>query len=243
MRGYLLRSASRGVAAVLALGFVGPSCITHAKFDKQRNAAKHWEEIARGMEANQAQIESENRGLRGRLAELEVTAAKHGAVVEEAKALREEYEKRLREMEGRLGGIEGIGAGDVEVVRGPEGPVVRIKDSVLFDSGSEEVKAGGATILRGIAEEIAAKPSKGIRVEGHTDNDPVTRTKDRYPLGNLQLSAARAVRVASILIREGRIPAEKVSVAGFGEWRPIAGNTTAEGKRRNRRVEIAVLEE
>lgn len=243
MKGSWLWSASRGVAAVLALGFAGASCVTRAKFDKQRNVAKHWEEIAHGMEANQAQLESENRGLRGRFAELEVTAAKHGAVVEEAKALREEYEKRLREMEARLGGIEGIGSGDVEVVRGPEGPVVRIKDSVLFDSGSEEVKAGAVAILGRIAEEIAAKAVRGIRVEGHTDNDPVQKTKDRYPLGNLQLSTARAVRVASVLIREGKIPPDRVSVAGFGEWRPIAENTTAEGKRRNRRVEIALLEE
>ncbi|HET6202864.1 MAG TPA: OmpA family protein [Planctomycetota bacterium] len=231
-----------GAAAALSLVLLlAPGCITREQYDKQRNATKHWEEIARNMEANQHQIESENRSLKGRISELEL-AATGASGFREASALREEYEKRLKELEARLTGLPGVEKGDIEYLTGPEGPVLRIKDSVLFDSGSEEVKASAAAILKRIAEEIGSKSPKGIRVEGHTDNDPVKRTIARYPLGNLQLSVQRALRVADALIKGGAVAAEKVSVAGFGEHRPIADNASADGKRSNRRVELVLVE-
>ncbi len=238
MRPNVPTCAGAALALVLVLS---PGCATRTQYEKERNATRHWEEIARNMEANQHQLESENRALRSRISDLELASV--GATgFREAAAIREEYEKRLKELEARLTGLPGVERGDIEYLTGPEGLVLRIKDSVLFDSGSEDVKASAAGILARIAEEIGTKSPKGIRVEGHTDNDPVVRTKAKYPLGNLQLSAARALRVADALTKGGAATADKVSVAGFGEWRPIAENGTPEGKRRNRRVEIVLVE-
>ena len=235
-------NVSTGGRVALALALVlAPGCVTRAQYETQRNATKHWEEIARNMEANQHQLESENRALQTRNGELEL-AATGASGFKEAAAIREEYEKRLKELEARLAGLPGVEQGDIEYLTGPEGPVLRIKDSVLFDSGSEEVKAGAGEILKRIAQEIGTKTPKAIRVEGHTDNDPVVRTRAKYPYGNLQLSIQRALRVGDAIVKGGAIAAEKVSVAGFGEWRPIAENATAEGKRRNRRVEIVLVE-
>jgi chemotaxis protein MotB len=79
-------------------------------------------------------------------------------------------------------------------------------------------------------------------VRGHTDSDPVVRpaTLQKFPHGNLQLSAARAVEVASVLTASGGVPKDMVAVAGFGPYEPLVTNDSADNKRLNRRVEIFV---
>ena len=92
--------------------------------------------------------------------------------------------------------------------------------------------------------EIASQPFERIWVRGHTDNDPVKKpaTIEKFPHGNLQLSAARAVEVAALLADNG-IPQDRLVVAGFGPTEPVAPNDQSENKRKNRRVEIFVLQE
>ncbi len=77
---------------------------------------------------------------------------------------------------------------------------------------------------------------------GHTDSVPVKKpqTLERFPHGNLQLSAARAVEVAASMIEDAGIARENVIVMGFGPNDPVAPNTTAEGRQQNRRVDIFV---
>jgi chemotaxis protein MotB len=117
-----------------------------------------------------------------------------------------------------------------------------VQDKILFDSGSAELSADGKKALTKIASEIDAQPHGRIWVRGHTDSDKVSKpaTKEKFPHGNLQLSAARAVEVASELVTSGKVPARDVAVIGFGPYDPIRKNDTADNKRMNRRVEIFV---
>ncbi|HEX7928024.1 MAG TPA: OmpA family protein [bacterium] len=77
-----------------------------------------------------------------------------------------------------------------------------------------------------------------VRVEGHTDNVPLSGGTFR---SNWNLSAARAANIADFMVREGNVTPQRVSAIGYGEFRPIASNSTDAGRARNRRVEIILL--
>lgn len=163
------------------------------------------------------------------------------AAYQEAQA---KLEERLKELEGMTQAPGGGGEdGNISYERIPGGFKVVVQGEVLFRTGEAELSADGKATLGKIADKLKGGTDR-IRVEGHTDNVAIAKaeTKARYPFGNLDLSLDRALRVADALIHEG-IPAKRVSCGGFGEYQPRADNGTAEGKKKNRRVEILVLAE
>lgn len=131
-----------------------------------------------------------------------------------------------------------IDEGDVRVRRTPLWLEVEIRTDILFDSGVAQVSNAAEPVLQKLAGIL--KPfSNPVRVEGHTDNRPI-RTAI-FP-SNWELSSARAANVVHLLAAAGLAP-ERMEVIGFGEHRPIAPNTTAEGRNRNRRVLIVIMEQ
>jgi len=131
---------------------------------------------------------------------------------------------------------------DVEKFKLSDGYLYMIQDRLLFESGKADLGVDGTKALMEISQEIAASPHGTIWVRGHTDSDPVKKpaTLERFPHGNLQLSAARAVAVGALLVESKSIKSSSVRVMGFGPHEPMAANNTAENKRMNRRVEIYV---
>lgn len=118
------------------------------------------------------------------------------------------------------------------------GVVIHFREAVLFDTGSAVIKQESRELLRLIAMELSHLPNF-FRVEGHTDNVPIHN--DRYP-SNWELSTARAVSVVRFMIDIGRIPPERFSAVGYGEYRPIASNDDPAGRARNRRVDLVILD-
>ena len=119
-----------------------------------------------------------------------------------------------------------------------EGIVLTIKDIVLFDSGSAEIKDNAKNLLDKLAPLIENKGSD-IRVEGHTDNVQLS-AESKYK-DNWELSTARASQVVAFILEENIIDASKVSVAGYAEYKPVAENNSAENKAKNRRVDIILI--
>lgn len=117
------------------------------------------------------------------------------------------------------------------------GLAIRLKDSILFDSGKADVKDNFRDTLIKIGK-IISRIDGYVRVEGYTDNIPINNREFK---SNWQLSAARAVNVVELLIDYSGISPEKISAVGYGEYRPIADNSTSEGRAKNRRVEIVVI--
>ena len=117
------------------------------------------------------------------------------------------------------------------------GLVVSIQDTLLFAKGSAEITPTARTILKKISTVLAASPNY-IRVEGHTCNLPIHTS--HFP-SNWELSVLRATNVVHILVEEGGIDAARLSAVGYGEYRPIADNSTEEGRIKNRRVDLVVL--
>ncbi len=120
----------------------------------------------------------------------------------------------------------------------PRGLVVTIlSDRVLFRPGSAEVRSEGSEILRLVAATVADVPNQ-LAVEGHTDDRPITTAA--FP-SNWELSTARATTVLQELVAGGRVAPQRVTASGYADQRPVADNATADGRARNRRVELVLL--
>jgi len=117
-----------------------------------------------------------------------------------------------------------------------KGIAIKIADPMLFDIGKAGIKPEFMMILRDLMGIINKVPDNEIRVEGHTDNTPINTVE--FP-SNWELSTARAVNVIKYLYAQGMHP-DRLSAVGYGEYRPIAPNTTAESRQKNRRIEIYV---
>lgn len=117
------------------------------------------------------------------------------------------------------------------------GLVISLNNAILFDSGSAVLKVGYAQTLLKIANTINVLDNY-IRIEGHTDNVPIYSSKYE---SNWELSAARATNVVRLFISDAKINPEKMVAVGYGEFKPIANNSTVEGRAQNRRVDIIIL--
>lgn len=126
---------------------------------------------------------------------------------------------------------------DVIVEVNERGLDVRLKDSILFDSGKADIKESSRNSVIKIGK-ILNKIDGYIRVEGYTDNVPI---KNQSYSSNWQLSAIRATNVVELLIGNAGIEPGKISAVGYGEYRPIADNSTPDGRAKNRRVEIVIM--
>ena len=125
----------------------------------------------------------------------------------------------------------------VKLVKDERGLIVRMNDSILFDEGSAIIKKNASNTLNEIINVLTAVDNK-ILVEGHTDSTPInTKT---YP-SNWELSTARATNIIGYIIRTGKISPQRLSAAGYGEYMPIADNTSSGGRLLNRRVDIIIL--
>ncbi len=119
------------------------------------------------------------------------------------------------------------------------GLVISLDNTLFFDSGSADIKTENENTLLKIANAINTQDNY-IRIEGHTDNIPISTSV--YP-SNWELSAARATSVVRLFVDKCNINPEKMVAVGYGEFRPIADNSTEEGRNQNRRIDIIVLSE
>ncbi len=134
-------------------------------------------------------------------------------------------------------GFEGVGDVSVDAAAGTI--TVTISDAILFASGSATLKSASIAELDKAYSVLRSKyAGRKIDIVGHTDTDPINKTKNKWQ-DNWELSAERALTVVRYLVKKG-IPDETIRAAGCGESRPVASNSTAAGKAKNRRVEIVV---
>jgi chemotaxis protein MotB len=118
-----------------------------------------------------------------------------------------------------------------------EGVVVSLKEVGFFDSGSATVRPEAEEAVGKIAAILSSRPDF-VRVEGHTDNVPIHTATFA---SNWELSTARATELVRLLTTHYGISANRLSVAGYAEFRPLASNATAEGRSINRRVDLVVV--
>lgn len=114
--------------------------------------------------------------------------------------------------------------------------ILALPNDVLFDSGRTEIKPDGKTAIKSLAKVLVTLKDRQFQIAGHTDTVPIHT--ERFP-SNWELSTARAVEVVRLLTAEG-MPPKSVSAAGYGEFDPVGGNDAADGRAKNRRIEITL---
>jgi chemotaxis protein MotB len=114
---------------------------------------------------------------------------------------------------------------------------VNILDRVMFNSGEAILQPAGAAVMHKIAVLLAQHPQLKIHVIGHTDNVPI---RSRFA-SNWELSTARALAAVHYLTEKEGVDPRRVGAVGYGEFRPLADNATAEGRAKNRRIAITIL--
>jgi len=172
----------------------------------------------------------------------------------ENQELKAELEQERLAREAQLAAVQGtydelvekleteIERGEVTISELKGKLTVNVVDQILFDSGQAELKAAGREVVQRIGDVLKASVGKEIMIEGHTDNVPISpRLQDKFP-SNWELSTARATNVLHFLQDKVGISGERLAAVGYGEYQPIASNSTPEGRRLNRRIQIILVD-
>jgi chemotaxis protein MotB len=153
--------------------------------------------------------------------EQDLAASSHRSLEDEMRAALESKDVTISQLQGRL--------------------TVNILDRVLFDSGEAQLKPGGEAVLLKVATFLNQHPGLKVHVIGHTDNVPIrAAARSRFP-SNWELSSARANAAVRFLSEQAAVDPHRLGSVGYGEFRPIADNSTPEGRARNRRIAITVV--
>lgn len=175
-----------------------------------------------------SELEAENKALKSSIETLQK------AKEEKVKEVSNTYEQLLQNMKSE------IAQGQVTISELKGKLTVNMEAAILFDSGKADVKVNGLTILLKMVDTLKAVKDKAIRIEGHTDNVPISGALTRTFPSNWELSAARAINVCKYLQQQGIEPSI-LSAAAFAENKPVASNETREGRAKNRRIEITLV--
>ena len=130
-----------------------------------------------------------------------------------------------------------IAAGRVQIDMQSRGLVISFTQAALFPSGEDLISPDTYASIEKVASAVAKIPNP-VRFEGHTDSVPISTPRFR---SNWQLSTARSIALLEILVTRYGVPPGRLSVAGYADTAPVASNDTEEGRARNRRVDIIIL--
>ncbi|MFQ5560135.1 MAG: OmpA family protein, partial [Nitrospinota bacterium] len=192
------------------------------------------EELLASRDAKESEVNrlaAENHELKKSLQEVAIEKEKKARELEEAGRTHREFVRKL---------TDEINDGVIKISKLKNRLSVEIVDSILFDSGSVDIKGAGQEVLKKVSKVLMKVKENDIRVEGHTDNIPIGKgLKHKYP-SNWELSAARATGVVRYLILQG-VPPEILVPVGFSRFKPVASNDSPAGRRTNRRIEIVLF--
>ncbi len=216
------------LTVVLLLGLLGL-----ASWEKKREVEKIRAELAEAQaavakaQAEAAEFKDKLDDSQSRIGELQkekdAAVQSHQSLEDEMRSALESKDVTISQLQGKL--------------------TVNILDRILFDSGEADLKPSGEAVLRKVAAILAQHPKLQIHVIGHTDNVPIRPAAQRRFPSNWELSTARATAAVRFLTERAGVDPRRLGAVGYGEYRPVADNSTAEGRARNRRIAITILSE
>lgn len=212
-----------------ALLFASAACVSPEAHRRVVSANETLQHQMAEMSASQKALALENERLQAEISDLSKRAADAAWI--------DEQKKKIGDLLAKYGAGTPAASNGVELVSTPEGMAFRVAGGVLFASGQATLTEQGKRTLSELAGSLQGRK---IRVDGHTDDVQITHSNWGT---NLRLSVERSLAVADYLTHDARLPADQVSVAGFGEYRPaVQGNDDA-ARSKNRRVEILLVQE
>jgi len=236
--------------AVLAAGFIASGCVSSGTFKKMETAKN--DEIAalqqqkaalegqkKSLEEQKGKLEQDNAALNQQTASLE---QKNKAAEQEKAALLAASQQRQQQYDALVQGLsKEVEKGQLQVKQYKNMLAVDLAEQIFFDSGRATLKKEGKEVLKKVGDALKGYENKIIRVVGHTDNVPVAKSLQATFPSNWDLSVARAANVVRYLQEVG-IPPERMIPSGRGEYEPVAPNDTPEGRQKNRRIEIMLID-
>ena len=213
---------------------------SYAALEKNSNDAlesnmKKNRELLAELEAKQKALNAEQERLNKLKTDLEASSTRL-AELEKMMADKEAAMNKLKvSLSKALNAFEGKGLS----VEHRNGKVyVSMENKLLFESGSWTVGTEGKKAVKALGNVLAENPEISVLIEGHTDNDKIVGTIGGGIENNWDLSTKRATAIVNILSENKGIDKKNLTAAGRSEFAPLAGNETAEGKAKNRRIEI-----
>ena len=216
------------LTAVVVVGLLGfSSCVKQRDLDQVKAELAEAKAAAAKTEAAVAELNQKLTESQSHAQELqkekENTVQAHKSLEDELRGALESKDVTISQLQGKL--------------------TVNILDRILFDSGEADLKPGGSTVLRKVADFLTQHSSLKIHVIGHTDNVPIKSSARNRFASNWELSTARAAAAVRYLTEVAGVDPRRLGIVGYGEFRPIADNATAEGRAKNRRIAITILSE
>jgi len=204
------------VSAVVAVSVALSGCVTTSKYEKLE--ADKNQEIA-NLQKEKATLEQEKASIQTTSQQRQ---AQYDALVQKLSKEVQQGQLKVRQYQNMLS--------------------VDVAEQIFFDSGRAVLKDSGKAVLKNVGEALKSYENKLIRVVGYTDNVPIAKAiQNVYPT-NWELSVARATNVVRYLQDVGVAP-ERMVASGRGEYSPVAPNDTAEGRQKNRRIEIMLIDQ
>ncbi|HKB07356.1 MAG TPA: OmpA family protein [Candidatus Polarisedimenticolia bacterium] len=243
------RPATAAAAVILGtLLVLASGCVSSGKYKAlqlerdgldNRNRAlqsdlKNANDKSQALEQEKGALASEKTALEERLAKMQEQEKALGSQLQQ----NEEESKQIKATyDGLLGSLKKeLEAGQIQVQQMRDGLSVNVSQEILFASGSAALDKNGKEVLQRVAEQLK-QTNFQIVVTGHTDNKPIGGSlMNRYPT-NWELAGARAASVVRLFADSG-LTSARLLAASLADTRPVAANDTAEGRAKNRRIEI-----
>ncbi|HYA88943.1 MAG TPA: OmpA family protein [Nitrospirota bacterium] len=250
--------------AVLTAGFIVSGCVSSGTFNKMEKAkndeiaALQQEKAALGQQ--KINLEKQNADLKQQVSSLEqqkvvldqekaalqqekaATQQQVGSLEQEKASLMASNQQRQKQYEELVQGLsKEVEKGQLQVKQYKNMLSVDLAEQIFFDSGKATLKREGKEVLKKVGDALKGYENKIIRVVGHTDNVPVAKSLQATFPSNWELSVARATNVVRFLQEVG-VPPERMIASGRAEYDPVATNETPEGRQKNRRIEIMLID-
>lgn len=216
------------VAAILSGLMLAGLVVVSMRQQSMENARlqRSLAEAQSSLDKQSSELASLSNKLDAAKSTIDTLSAENEKVTKTQRSLEDEMRKALESKEVTISELKGK-------------LTVNILDRILFDSGEADLKAEGEKILEKIAGVLTQHTNRQIHVIGHTDDVPIRRKF----LSNWELSTARATAAVRFLQEKAGVDPHRLGALGYGEFHPIAPNTTAEGRAKNRRIEVVILPE
>jgi len=243
--------------AVLAAAFMASGCVSQGTYDKLE-ADKNQEigalqkqrsglqDQVQALQAQRSGLEQQKGSLeqqRTSLEEQQAALRRQVDALEQQKAqLLTASQQTLSQYDSLVRNLtEEVKKGELQVRQYKDMLTVDVAEQLFFDSGRANLKDTGKAVLKKVGEALKGYEDKVIRIVGHTDNVPISKSAQKVFPSNWELSVARATTVVRYLQEVG-IPPERMIASGRAEYQPIAENDTPDGRKKNRRIEITLVD-
>ena len=235
----ILRTGGVLLCAALLAG-----CVSSGKFNKLKadNATLQTQKTAletekTTLQGQADQLTKDNAALKADISRLQTESA---TLTAERDSLAVTHQQTVSSYDAVVQELaQEVDKGNLQVRQYKNMLSVDVAEQIFFDSGSATIKTTGKEVLKKVGEALGGYQDKYIRVVGHTDNVPIAKSRN---ITNWELSTNRATTVVRFLQDACKIDPHKLIASGRAEFQPVADNTTPDGRQKNRRIEIQLLD-